>query len=124
PDRGRRIACGIPIAYLSWNAMAMFIGYSMCHSLPDFNENGLHAFELNQWSTLDLNGRQRITMGSHITEWRLQSWIALWTSACVVASSIVFYCEYKIFRHFRAPDLSHTRTKVVHKEFHRALLAM
>jgi hypothetical protein len=59
------------------------------------------------------------------TDLRLIIWVIFWFSTSALGVIIVVFCEYKIFRHLKAfGDATHDQTKRLHKEFHRALLAM
>lgn len=37
---------------------------------------------------------------------------------------VVFICEHKIVKHFDGQSAVHSRTREMHREFHRALMAM
>ncbi|KAH7716166.1 hypothetical protein AAVH_16426 [Aphelenchoides avenae] len=96
----------------------------MAHSAEDFHEKGLHVLKLNEWPTLDLHGREHIPIGAHITDLKLNVWVVHWVGTCFASIIIVVVVELKIVRYLKRTDISHDATKKMHKEFHRALLAM
>ncbi|KAI1693625.1 serpentine type 7TM GPCR chemoreceptor srd domain-containing protein [Ditylenchus destructor] len=53
------------------------------------------------------------------------SWLSLWTFTCTASIFIVIWCEKKIVKNVsQFGQATHSNTRRMHKEFHRALLAM
>lgn len=64
-------------------------------------------------------------MSAFQTEARFLVWIALWALACFISIAIVAVSERKIVKNFSAMgNAVHEKTRRMHKEFHKALLAM
>ncbi|KAI1695225.1 serpentine type 7TM GPCR chemoreceptor srd domain-containing protein [Ditylenchus destructor] len=52
-------------------------------------------------------------------------YLIIWATTCSVSIFIVIWCERNIIKHFnRYGNPTHANTQRMHKEFHRALLAM
>ncbi|KAH7716633.1 hypothetical protein AAVH_15916 [Aphelenchoides avenae] len=84
-------------------------------------EQGIHAFELNDF---DMSHKPVVT-GSHIKHWVLKCWILMWVGSCVINITSVTVAEIKIKRYVdNMGEVSHQGTRKMHRDFHRALLAM
>lgn len=58
-------------------------------------------------------------------EWKMQLFIGMWFVTCIGAIVVVAIVEMKIASHFVGMgSTSHSSTRKMHKDFHRALLAM
>ncbi|KAI1711414.1 serpentine type 7TM GPCR chemoreceptor str domain-containing protein [Ditylenchus destructor] len=107
-----------------YSIIALFVIYSLCEVRQEFQPEAMHVLELNNWPK-PKNGLRPLFVGSYITHWRMISWLALWITTCSVSIFIVIWCERKIIKHFkRHGNPTHAKTQRMHKEFHRALLAM
>ncbi|KAH7709032.1 hypothetical protein AAVH_23701 [Aphelenchoides avenae] len=105
-----------------WAFVGTYMCYTYSHPEPGFQEKGLYALRLNKW---DIAGHIPVVVGSHNSEWRLPAWIAMWSVSCVGGAIVVAVSETKIRRHFASiGNVSHNNTRRMHKDFHRALLAM
>ncbi|KAH7708775.1 hypothetical protein AAVH_23969 [Aphelenchoides avenae] len=101
-----------------------------------FQEQGRHVLAVNEWDVSDyivtigakLVGSSRdldIEDGIVQSEWMLQYFLLMWFCTCFLAISIVIVVEFKIKAYFSSiGGVSHQSTKKLHKDFHRALLAM
>ncbi|KAI1701661.1 serpentine type 7TM GPCR chemoreceptor str domain-containing protein [Ditylenchus destructor] len=61
------------------------------------------------------------------TRWRMIASLLLFSTTCNGSIVVVICCEMRIMKHFRRigdPSVSTNTTQKLHKEFHRALLAM
>ncbi|KAH7712898.1 hypothetical protein AAVH_19773, partial [Aphelenchoides avenae] len=58
------------------------------------------------------------------TDTRLIVWEVLWFLSSIGGAVVVFRCEASIVKHFDVDSIQHKRTRLMHMEFHRALLAM
>ncbi|KAH7708529.1 hypothetical protein AAVH_24208 [Aphelenchoides avenae] len=76
---------------------------------------------MNHWNT----SQTPVVMGTHADQWLFTAWILFWTTACTISMVVVALFEVKIKRHLGAMgSATHDATRKMHKEFHRALLAM
>ncbi|KAI1697277.1 serpentine type 7TM GPCR chemoreceptor str domain-containing protein [Ditylenchus destructor] len=63
--------------------------------------------------------------GAYFTEWRLILCVLIWTLTCTASIGIVYWCEKKMVMYVKQLGKpTHGNTQRLHKEFHRALLAM
>ncbi|KAH7706294.1 hypothetical protein AAVH_26486 [Aphelenchoides avenae] len=91
------------------------------HREKGFQEQGRHVLAVNEWDVSDYT----ITVGSKLSEWMLQYYLGMWFCTCLFAISIVTIVEVLIKSYFASiGNTSHQSTKKLHKDFHRALLAM
>ncbi|KAI1704900.1 serpentine type 7TM GPCR chemoreceptor srd domain-containing protein [Ditylenchus destructor] len=83
---------------------------------------GQTVLDLNNWPQ---NKDGNFFFGAYFPEWRLILWLVLWTLTCTVGIVTVYWYEKKMVmyvKQFGRP--THGDTQKLHKEFHRALLAM
>ncbi|KAH7710499.1 hypothetical protein AAVH_22203 [Aphelenchoides avenae] len=103
------------------------VGVNMCYKMSHAGaggtsqEQGLHAFELNDFDM----SHKPVVVGSHIKHWVLKCWIAMWNISCLTSIFLVAVLEIKIKRYVdNMGEASHQGTRKMHRDFHRALLAM
>ncbi|KAH7712264.1 Protein STR-90 [Aphelenchoides avenae] len=122
-DHAKRIAYVIFAIAVVGNVIAVVEIMYMFHprTTSPFQAKGLHILSLNGIVSIR---RTPIVFGAHMQQLRLQTWIAMWTFTCVSVMVVVIFCEYRIVKNFRLTGKNHDNTKQMHKEFHRALLAM
>ncbi|KAH7698953.1 hypothetical protein AAVH_33948, partial [Aphelenchoides avenae] len=122
-DRAKRIVYIIVAIAVLGNIIAFVEILYMFHpsTVSAFQAKGLHILSLNGIVSIR---RTPIVFGAHMRQLRLQTWIAMWTFTCVSVMVVVIFCEYRIVKHFRLTGKNHDNTKQMHKEFHRAILAM
>ncbi|KAI1707097.1 serpentine type 7TM GPCR chemoreceptor srd domain-containing protein [Ditylenchus destructor] len=96
----------------------------LCEPVEGFQPEGQHVLELIGWPKYE-NGRYPLTVGSYVTRWRMISSVLLFSFTCTASTIIVIWSEIAITKRFRQMgNPSHNTTRRLHKEFHRALLAM
>ncbi|KAI1703768.1 serpentine type 7TM GPCR chemoreceptor srd domain-containing protein [Ditylenchus destructor] len=105
-------------------ALVTFVGIaSFCQVRDEFQTNGQYVLNVNDWPLH--NGEKKYFAGSSITEWRMFYWLSLWTVTCSGSVAIVIWCEVKIVKSLNQYGTgTQASTQRMHKEFHRALLAM
>ncbi|KAI1703771.1 serpentine type 7TM GPCR chemoreceptor srd domain-containing protein [Ditylenchus destructor] len=112
----------IASAITIYSILGMFIMISWCQVREEFQPNGQHVLDFNEWP----NQAEKIFFtGASIRDWRMVAWLFLWTTTCFGSIAIVIWCEKRImncFGEWGSPTSFATRK--MHKEFHRALLAM
>ncbi|KAH7698829.1 hypothetical protein AAVH_34072, partial [Aphelenchoides avenae] len=95
----------------------------MFHPPSDFQPKGLRILKMNNWP-LD-PGVEPTVFGSYLTDVRLIAWEVLWFISSGGGAIVVVVCEVKIVRYFRVlGNAYHESTRQMHREFHRALMAM
>ncbi|KAH7712523.1 7TM GPCR protein [Aphelenchoides avenae] len=116
-DKKEWILRTLAVICLVWATLGFLVIYLLCSSSV-----GHETLELNHWHA----NPKALVIGAHIDSWLLRAWIALWTFSCTSSIIAVAIFETKIKRHFNAlrNTVSHDRTRQMHKDFHRALLAM
>ncbi|KAH7709308.1 7TM GPCR protein [Aphelenchoides avenae] len=122
-EQARRIVWSVIVISIIWGIAGIYMCYKMSHQGEGGTSQaqGIHALELNDW---DLSHKP-IVVGSHITHWVLKAWISMWTVSCLGSTAIVAIFELKIKKYFDAMGAaSHTGTRKMHRDFHRALMAM
>ncbi|KAI1698449.1 serpentine type 7TM GPCR chemoreceptor srd domain-containing protein [Ditylenchus destructor] len=88
--------------------------------VTDLQAEGQHVLELNQWPAEA--AKRKFLVVHQVTNWRTILCIAHWTFTCTASIFIVIWCEKRIAHEIGQP--THSATRKMHKEFHRALLAM
>ncbi|KAI1694681.1 serpentine type 7TM GPCR chemoreceptor srd domain-containing protein [Ditylenchus destructor] len=111
---------------------AIAIGYSalmlalIVHFVPiraELQPIGKNILELNEWPKDDIS--RKFVMVHHVSEWCTILWVSLWSFTSCASISIVIWCEKGIVKNFKQMgDPTNANTQRMHKEFHRALLAM
>ncbi|KAI1695327.1 serpentine type 7TM GPCR chemoreceptor srd domain-containing protein [Ditylenchus destructor] len=107
-----------------YSLIAWFVVSAMCQVREEFQAKGEYVLDLNDWPKHD---ERRITyyVGSYVKDWRMITWLFLWIITCSASIFIVIWCEKRIiksFKQFGRP--TQASTQKMHKDFHRALLAM
>ncbi|KAH7701306.1 CRE-STR-2 protein [Aphelenchoides avenae] len=122
-EDAKRIVRIVVVLSVIWGVVGTYVCYIYSHPSADFQQWGEQVFQLNNWET---GSKIPVVVGSHISGWLLPGWIAMWSVSCVGGSVVVIIFEMKIKRHFDSmgSNMSHNSTRKMHKDFHRALLAM
>ncbi|KAI1703019.1 serpentine type 7TM GPCR chemoreceptor srd domain-containing protein [Ditylenchus destructor] len=119
-----RINVLIVVATAAYSLLALFIIAWVCEYREELQPFGQNVFRLNKWPQ-HKNGRHQFVFGCLVTEIRGIPYMILWAITATASIFIVVWCERKIARHFRQLGRpTHDTTQKMHKEFHRALLAM
>ncbi|KAH7716632.1 hypothetical protein AAVH_15915 [Aphelenchoides avenae] len=106
-----------------WGIVGVYMIYKMNHAGVGgtSQEQGIHAFELNGFDM----SHKPVVVGSHIKHWVLKCWIAMWNVSCLTSIFLVAVLEVKIKRYVdNMGGVAHQSTRKMHRDFHRALLAM
>ncbi|KAI1704814.1 GNS1/SUR4 family domain-containing protein [Ditylenchus destructor] len=107
-----------------YSTIAFLTIKNTCEVHDEYQTMGRRVFDMNNWPKVKDN-RQQFTMGSYVTHFRTVSWTILWAFTSFASIIIVIWCEKMISRHFNhMGNPTHRATQRMHKEFHRALLAM
>ncbi|KAI1713020.1 serpentine type 7TM GPCR chemoreceptor srd domain-containing protein [Ditylenchus destructor] len=108
-----------------YSMFAAFVIWYMFVTPVDFQLVGVHrVLDPNFWPRSP-DATYPFMFGSFITHSRTISWLLLWTTTCLSSIFIVIWCEKSIVKHFQQfGHLMNKNTQKMHKEFHRALLAM
>ncbi|KAH7719722.1 SRJ-4 protein [Aphelenchoides avenae] len=120
-EKARKINALTALGTITWVCVGFVVCWIYSHREKGFQEQGRHVLAVNEWDVSDYT----ITVGSKLSEWMLQLYLVMWFCTCNFAISIVAIVEVLITRYFsRIGNNSHQSTKKLHKDFHRALLAM
>ncbi|KAI1703772.1 serpentine type 7TM GPCR chemoreceptor str domain-containing protein [Ditylenchus destructor] len=84
---------------------------------------GQNILELNGWDKSDIT--KKFLVVHHVADWRTLLWISLWTFSSWSSILIVIWCERGIVKNInQLGNPTTANSQRMHKEFHRALLAM
>ncbi|KAH7716628.1 hypothetical protein AAVH_15911 [Aphelenchoides avenae] len=123
PYAARRVTWTVTAISFIWGIVGVYMIYKMNHADEGgtSQEQGIHAFELNGFDM----SHKPVVVGSHIKHWVLKCWIAMWNVSCLTSIFLVAVLEVKIKRYVdNMGGVAHQSTRKMHKDFHRALLAM
>ncbi|KAH7710579.1 7TM GPCR protein [Aphelenchoides avenae] len=122
--KSRRYGLWTVIVAVAWN-FGVFFGIRAMFSVytPELHEVGLRILNQSSWPVHPAEPPPIMAV-SYLTDARLIAWMTLWTLTCFMSVVIVVICEWKILHHFSTTDIVNDNTRRMHKEFHRALLAM
>ncbi|KAH7711609.1 hypothetical protein AAVH_21077 [Aphelenchoides avenae] len=118
-SKARLINCITALVSLLWAGVGFVVNYVYSRPYASFQAQGSHVLALNFWEVAN----DTITVGSNLMEAKLQCFLGMWFTTCGCAIVIVVVVEVHIKRFFGA-HAPHQSTKKLHKDFHRALLAM
>ncbi|KAI1699161.1 serpentine type 7TM GPCR chemoreceptor str domain-containing protein [Ditylenchus destructor] len=107
-----------------YSLFCLLILVAMDEVREEYQTIGKHIIEKNDWP-MHNGGRPTYVIGSYITEWRMLAYLTIWLITTSLSIGTVVWCEKHILKYFRELG-NHTNvtTHRMHKEFHRALLAM
>ncbi|KAI1704803.1 serpentine type 7TM GPCR chemoreceptor srd domain-containing protein [Ditylenchus destructor] len=112
----------IASAIIVYSVLGIFIMISWCQVREEFQPLGQHVLDFNEWPN---HGEKIFFTGASIRDWRMVAWLLLWTTTCSGSIAIVIWCEKRIMANFNQfGNPTSAATQRMHKEFHRALLAM
>ncbi|KAH7700529.1 hypothetical protein AAVH_32350, partial [Aphelenchoides avenae] len=119
----KKLSLIVAVVSLLWNVIGFMVIYAMFNPSSEFQPEGLRILKMNDWP-LD-NGVELTVFGAHLTDVRLWAWETLWFISSGGGAIVVIVCEVKIVKYFRVlGNAYHETTRQMHREFHRALMAM
>ncbi|KAI1697197.1 serpentine type 7TM GPCR chemoreceptor str domain-containing protein [Ditylenchus destructor] len=86
---------------------------------------GQQVLDANNWPSV----KHHFFIGRSINDWLMVVYVSLWVLTCCISIGIVVWCERSITKSFNqlsnlSKGSANSNTQRMHREFHRALLAM
>ncbi|KAI1699635.1 serpentine type 7TM GPCR chemoreceptor srd domain-containing protein [Ditylenchus destructor] len=104
-----------------YSLFALLVFYSVINVREEYQPTGQYVLDLYEWT----NNTKNFLMGATANDLSLILWLVVWNFSGFGSICIVIWCEMGIVKYLRELGTpTHENTARMHKEFHRALMAM